>query len=87
MKDLGDRCSWRMLFNSIITHIHIFPHTWNRPSSSASSLSIRPTARIHHLAICMCLVPLKTFEREPFNSDNELKDVVKDRVSPRPDGF
>ncbi|GFV61926.1 hypothetical protein TNCV_4107301 [Trichonephila clavipes] len=51
----------------------------NWASSSGNSLTIRPTARTCFSAIALCLVPLKTSEREHFNLEDELKDAVKDR--------
>lgn len=81
-KDWG--CSLRVWFCSMIMHIHTSPgsHMRNWPSSSGSSLTIRPTARTCRPEISMLFGPLKKhLKGKLFNFDDELKEAVKDWVS------
>ncbi|GFY70388.1 hypothetical protein TNIN_108461 [Trichonephila inaurata madagascariensis] len=71
----------------MITRVHTSSesHTWNWPSFSGSSSTIRPTAPDMMPCDYHAFSPLKAhLEGKRFNSDYELKDPVKDWVSSPP---
>ena len=79
-------CSRTVWFCSMIMHVHTcsVSHKWKGPILNWSSLTIHPTVRTCSPVIFRCLVPWKKhLKGQRFNSDDELKDAVKDSLRPQ----